>query len=53
VAERMIPVLPCRPLAERLLSQAEQVQLTDQDREALRDDLHRAAELAQALAEPP
>ena len=39
--------------AERLLGQVEQAHLTDQEREALRDDLHRAVELAQALAEPP
>jgi hypothetical protein len=40
-------------LAERLLGQAQKIQLTDQDREAIRDDLYRADELAEALAESP
>lgn len=42
-----------RPLAERLLGEAQKIQLTDQDREAIRDDLRRADELAGALAESP
>jgi hypothetical protein len=42
-----------RPLAEGLLGQAQKIQLTDEDREAIRDDLRRADELAEALAESP
>jgi catechol 2,3-dioxygenase-like lactoylglutathione lyase family enzyme len=42
-----------RPLAERLLDQTRQIRLTDEDREELRDDLRRADELAEVLAEPP
>jgi hypothetical protein len=42
-----------RSLAERLLGQARRIQLTDQDRRNIRDDLHRAEELAQALAQDP
>jgi catechol 2,3-dioxygenase-like lactoylglutathione lyase family enzyme len=42
-----------RPLTERLLDQARKIQLTDEDREAIRDDLHRAEELAEGLAELP
>jgi hypothetical protein len=42
-----------RSLAERLLGQARTILLTDQDRQNIRDDLHRAEELAQALAQSP
>jgi catechol 2,3-dioxygenase-like lactoylglutathione lyase family enzyme len=42
-----------RPLAERLLGQARKIRLTDQDRKAIGDDLRRADELAEAVAESP
>ncbi|HYN17177.1 MAG TPA: VOC family protein, partial [Actinomycetes bacterium] len=42
-----------RPLALRLLGEIQRIRLTDTDREAVRDDLRRADELAEAVAEPP
>jgi catechol 2,3-dioxygenase-like lactoylglutathione lyase family enzyme len=42
-----------RALAERLLGEAQKTQLTDEDRTAIRDDLRRADELAETIAEVP
>jgi hypothetical protein len=39
-----------QPLAERLLGQARRIRLTDQDRNAIGDDLRRADDLAEAVA---
>jgi catechol 2,3-dioxygenase-like lactoylglutathione lyase family enzyme len=40
-----------RPLAERLLGQARRIRLTDQERSGLGDELRRADDLAEAVAE--
>jgi catechol 2,3-dioxygenase-like lactoylglutathione lyase family enzyme len=42
-----------RPLAERLLGEAQTTQLTDEDRAAIRDDLRRADQLVETIAESP
>ena len=39
-----------RPLAERLLGEAQKTQLTDKDRAAIRDDLRRADQLEETIA---